>query len=151
MAALLKHLRELQESRHCFMPGLVRDAADEIERLRQQVNELEDAADEYKQLHGFAVNGFSRLTEELATLKRQGEPYIYFDPDAFALSRERPMRPTYIALYTSAPTIPDGYVLVPVDPTPEMFDAAEVAFENGSEGIWHAMIAAAQIPTGERG
>lgn len=43
---------------------------EELVMLRQQVKELEDAADEYKQLHGFAVNGFNRLTEELAALKQ---------------------------------------------------------------------------------
>lgn len=33
-------------------------------------------------------------------------------------------------LYTSAPTIPEGYVLVPVEPTPEMVEAGNDGFRN---------------------
>ena len=69
----------------------------ELETLRKQVEELEDAADEYKQLHGFAVNGFNRLTEELAALKQQGEPVA---------RNQTELQDIYDTLYTSAPTIP---------------------------------------------
>ena len=37
----------------------------QLTAANERIRELEDTADEYKQLHGFAVNGFNRVAGEL--------------------------------------------------------------------------------------
>ena len=81
MTDIVERLRETYPSKYAFteLVHIGYEASDEIETLRNRVKELEDSADEYKQLHGFAVNGFNRLAEELATLKQSQSPLNILD------------------------------------------------------------------------
>lgn len=127
----------------------------EIETLRQQIAELEGYKQECANLDA-ELTDYQDCLAELAALKQQGEPPAWIrgsglemlkSGDGIAtVYRSDGMSNHSTPLYTSASTIPEGYVLVPVEPTSEMFDAAEVAFEGGSDGIWHAMLAASPKP-----
>jgi hypothetical protein len=87
--------------------------------------------------------------KELAALKPQGEPVLWIVNGVVVKSE---LLYGYTGpLYTSAPTIPEGYVLVPLYPSNNMMESARLATE--SEGIvtstwlrravWDAMIVAA--------
>lgn len=55
----------------------------------------------------------------------------------------------YLPLSGNSPVIPQGYVLVPVEPTPEMLRAGFLAGENYPGGVYRAMIAAAPQQEGK--
>jgi hypothetical protein len=98
------------------------EAADEIESLRQQVKELE----EFKEGVDLNINTYVDLLNnrdaELAALKAgQNKPYgwywTYPDEDGFIVNDggSYNLQPEWVPLYTSAPTIPEGWQLVKTD------------------------------------
>lgn len=101
-----------------------------------------------------------------ASTTQQGEPVGYVNPEALAwLGKPRvceiklcyqPDNGNSVPLYTSAQTIPEGYQLVPIEPTPEMLAGgieADIKWQssdderNGFSVIYEAMLSAA--PKGE--
>lgn len=126
------------------------NCANEIEALRQQVKALLntaecrriDIADRDKRIH--------QLYTQLAALKQgqsQSEPVAIINNTSLGFMRWlcNELPPHGTKLYTSAPTIPAGYVLVPVEPTEEMILAGDAFMECASSlgEAWEAMIAAA--------
>jgi hypothetical protein len=101
----------------------------------------------------------SKMTSREAfdkAMEQQGEPVAWLHRGCATTehgytSDERARAVGYKPLYTSAPTIPEGYVLVPLYPSNNMMESARLATE--SEGIvtstwlrravWDAMIVAA--------
>lgn len=76
------------------------------------------------------------------------------DPNAplFMLGRNDPSDAwgvKYIPLTGKSPVIPDGYALVPVEPTPEMLRAGFLAGEDYPGGVYRDMVAAAPQQEGE--
>ena len=48
----------------------------ELATANERIRELEDTADEYKQLHGFAVNGFNRVAGELTAEREVSDKLV---------------------------------------------------------------------------
>lgn len=100
----------------------IRSSRKEIERLRTEVLDLKATIQIY--------------VRELAELRKaRGEPVGEMIVEEWYVgdtvqSRWKPMLyeenelPPGTKLYTSAPTIPEGWQLVPMEPTPEMYAAA---------------------------
>ena len=119
------------------------DGGDPVERLRffcslamtgQDWLDIEPFFDALKQGEPVATahvgHGGFIVTVRWAQLQKMG----------FNLDAERDVQ-----LFTSAPTTPAGYVLVPVEPTPEMY--AAVDNERLAQLYWRKLLAAA--PKGE--
>jgi hypothetical protein len=121
-------------------------------------NEFEQLLDRYWNLaHAEGYTGVSRGDEANQVLHRlremhkgQGEPVGFITTDhagceVFTKTRFKLRGHEQFPVYTSAPTITEGYVLVPVEPTPEMLMAAGDAVHPA--GYWgtayRAMLAAA--------
>ena len=138
---------------------------EEIESLRKRVNELDIAWHkendevcrlevELKELEEFNLihkDENKLLREELAALKQsQGEPVgevVMFN--GFKDIRYN-VKDVEVGdkLYTSAPTIPEGWQIVPIEPTDEMFIAGDKFMECTSSlgEAWESMLAAAPKP-----
>lgn len=95
------------------------EAADEIERLRQRVNELEGALNQCRTLLKLANSDTQSAKEALAEIRKaQGEPVawrvtyatigtqVVDQPHLAELARDKGMHVE--PLYTSAPPIPKG-------------------------------------------
>lgn len=76
------------------------------------------------------------------------------DPDAAQFARDCGVAVTELFTAAPAPAVPDGWKLVPVEPTSEMQDAMLVAFYKREKHfivpeLWEAMLAAApEVPRG---
>ncbi|EIE1692867.1 hypothetical protein RLV03_000419 [Salmonella enterica subsp. enterica serovar Benin] len=122
------------------------DDTDEI------VGWLSDLADEYYEERNFAEEynlreAVTSLCGMYADLKDFGNELIRLQ------GNQAPVKQP--ASNANSPVIPDGYALVPVEPTPEMREAFHVAneeYEQGHYGIyspdhqWQAMLATAPKP-----
>jgi len=103
-------------------------------------------------------NQLDRLGKDCEAIKRQqSEPVAWMwllDGEVWDLcaTKDRfiPMRSSHaqIPLYTSAPTIPEGWQLVPIEPTPEMEEALRRAAGYHQRTVYAALLSAA--PKGER-
>lgn len=98
--------------------GIGNEAANEIETLRQRVNELESELDSLSIHAGRLFPGvmIQDLFDELATLKQAQEPVAWYDDRADGNEKiywgEKPFYAgEWEPLYTSAPTIPAGWRL----------------------------------------
>ncbi|HHT0469872.1 hypothetical protein DMT38_20315 [Klebsiella variicola] len=109
---------------------------------------------------GFLKHGESKELARMALLAMDSEPVaevvsIYGDPEAFGEREIRPLvgiqqMPYWTKLYCHAqpaPVVPDGYVMVPKEPTKEMIDAGWLYYMAtklpSSKGTYKAMLAAA--------
>lgn len=149
----------------------------DIKALRQRVKELEGKYhDEYRAaniarsdmlMYKNRVVELERMYErtaaELSALKAgQGEPVAWLEIGEDEIGRPEPVaahvnEPNIadhrkIPLYTSAPTIPEGWQLVPIKPTPEMETAGRVkaAMWQGRDihtAVWYDMLSAAPKPS----
>jgi hypothetical protein len=99
----------------------------------------------------------SKMTSREAfdkAMEQQGEPVAWLHRGCATTehgytSDERARAVGYKPLYTSAPTIPEGYVLVPIDVTDKMaqaFNGGSIGGSVMSTNAYHAMIAAAPKP-----
>lgn len=113
---------------HCL------EAADEIEALRQRVKELEGVEEDLDT----TSQHNAELQLEFAALKaQQGKPAYWVLPNGKVLPEKYVTRfgskndqgefkyheTEWIPLYTAAPSIPEGWQLVPVEPTRDMLFA----------------------------
>ena len=138
--------------------GPCHDEMQEIESLRQRVKDFEAENQLAWNTCGEAEEQRNRLQAELAVLKAgQGDPVgvmrkvevpsnsmneqFSIEPDMFI------ELPEGTKLYT-APTIPEGYVLVPVEPTDSMAEAWRNG--DGFNGRYKALLAAAPKPKERR-
>jgi hypothetical protein len=84
-----------------------------MKTVLEQALELAETIEKYAPAgheHAAVMVAIAALKEAIA---KQGEPVLWVDPETGDTSYIRPLRPTYVPLYTSAPTIPEGYDLVP--------------------------------------
>lgn len=143
-----KHLDERVESMQVDV--------DELHRLRDELDALQDGLIS----RDMVIDGLRKRVKELEA--GQGEPVGYFLNQNLPgeMANYQQVQAAYagdsdvVALYTSATTIPEGWMLVPFYPTEPMMESARLATE--SEGIttttwlrraiWDAMIASALKP-----
>ena len=120
------------------------------ETLRQRVKELE----EFNLIH---KDEKKLLREELAALKQShGDPVVLawanLEGTRFVGNNEKfKCKECVLPLYTSAPTIPEGWQIVPIEPTNSMRIAGNVRAEmwQGKDvgvAVWYDMLAAAPKP-----
>ena len=129
-----------------------------IQALRQRVNELEAITTHFKKVSSNTQRRLELKGDELAALKQsQGKPMameaIYaawhgagVDIAGGDWNRFAKMLPP---LYTSAPTSPEGWQIVPIEPTKEMIDAARDQHEGEKYlpvSLYKSMLAAAPKP-----
>ena len=129
----------------------VDEATDEIKSLRQRVAGLEKDAERAGALVLNINADKLRLEKELAALKQsQGEPVAWLgaDGDVHLFWEDESDKP----LYTSAPTIPEGWQFVPKEPTPAMIgdgclaDISPKPQWTRIKDIWIYMLSAAPKP-----
>lgn len=103
---------------------------------------------------GEMMNAWLRANTQakLATLKQAQEPVGYLDDDLKIVWRIKANVEVGDKLYTSAPAIPAGWQLVPVEPTHQMIEAGNDGFRNPDSrrhtvsSCYKSMLAAAPKP-----
>jgi hypothetical protein len=118
-----------------------------IESLRAAIQQAEVSKNEpvawMHWLHG-PVQVLMNKDEAMMELERLNREY----PSG---ANDRKMRPLVFGDTHPAPGVPDGYVLVPVEPTQEMLNVQTWDFNRfySPREIWTAMLAAAQAQKGQ--
>lgn len=83
-----------------------------------------------------------------ATPEPVGEPFAWTSMGQIRFTPPTQDHDTYTPLYTHpTPGVPEGFALVPVEPTPEMIRCAEM-WDDGFEGAYARALAAAQAKGG---
>lgn len=124
------------------------EAADEIEALRQQ---LEDCVIKWNDAADCCAIGTKKHAVILKeAIKQQGEPvaWIRFRSDGcydgpLMDSQMESVRKTsgaWTPLYTSAPTIPEGWQLVPKEPTTKMLESLYSGMNTSVGTKWDLML-----------
>lgn len=135
MSDIVERIKDAENATHALFNHIFQDAREEIERLRAKIEQMERQE---------PIAWTTKLALEL------GSSALGFDACRGNLWGEKVVPLYALPGAQPAPSVPEGWQLVPIEPTTEMLRAANEEWEGKPTAmIWADMLAAAPKPEGE--